>query len=178
VRTTEAASEDLLRAVEGKGRTITYALPGSEELRYLDYMGANANVGGPTMTDILLRQNPTKVEVVEEFLHGTQNRLGIIDRVGVRGAEIHVFHFADGRTVLIGPIDGDVNFIRACKCELLVDGVPTSVIQIEGEMMPARGLAKGYRSVSTRDAISVDRRALASSACVLRPLSDLRGAGG
>src|SRR5207245_2840129 len=68
IRTTEPASESLLRAVEGKGRTINYALPGSEELRYLDYMRANANVGGPNMTDILLRQNPTKVEVLEEFL--------------------------------------------------------------------------------------------------------------
>jgi hypothetical protein len=89
-----------------------------------------------------------------------------------------VFHFADGRSVLVGPIDGDVKFIRPCKCELLIDGVPTAIIQIEGEMMPDRSSAKGYRSVSTRDAICLDRQVLASSDYVLRPVSDAEGAGG
>jgi hypothetical protein len=89
-----------------------------------------------------------------------------------------VFHFADGRTVFVGPIDGDVKFIRPCKCELLIDGVPTSIIQIEGEMMPDRSPTTGYRSVSTRDAVSLSRRTLASSDCVLRPVSDRQEAGG
>jgi hypothetical protein len=107
LRTIEPASEDLIRAVEAKGRTITYALPGTDDLRYLDYMRAQANVGGPNMTDILLRQNPTKVEVLEEFLHGTQYRLGIIDRLGVQGAEIHVkeFMFRQQRLLGIAPED-------------------------------------------------------------------------
>jgi hypothetical protein len=112
LRTTEVASEELLRAVEGKGRTITYALPGSEELRYLDYMGANANVGGPTMTEILLRQNPTKVEVLEEFLHGTQNRLGIIDEVGVQGAELHVKRFMLRQQRLLGISPEDAKILQ------------------------------------------------------------------
>src|SRR5438067_11141051 len=102
LRTVESASEVLLRAVEGKGRTIGYALPGSEELRYLDYMRANANVGGPKMTDILLRQNPTKVEVLEEILHGTQSRIGVIDRLGVQGAETHVKEFMLRHQRLLG----------------------------------------------------------------------------
>jgi hypothetical protein len=88
-----------------------------------------------------------------------------------------VFPFADGRTVLVGPIDGDVKFIRSCKCELLIDGVPIAIIQIEGEMMPDRSSAQGYRSVSTRDAISLNRQVLASSDCVLRPVSP-NGVGG
>ena len=54
------------------------------------------------MTDILLRQNPTKVEVLEEFLHGTQNRLGIVDKLGVRGAEIHVKEFMLRHQRLLG----------------------------------------------------------------------------
>jgi hypothetical protein len=89
-----------------------------------------------------------------------------------------VFHFADGRTVLVGLIDGDVKFIRPCKCELLVDGVPTAILEIEGEMMPERSSTQGYRSVSTRDTISLNRKAVATSDCVLRPLSDGQGAGG
>jgi large repetitive protein len=112
LRTTEAASEELLRAVESKGRTITYALPGSEELRYLDYMEANANVGGPSMRDILLRQNPTKVEVLEEFLHGTQNRLGIIDELGVQGAETHVKQFMLRHQRLLGICQEDASILQ------------------------------------------------------------------
>jgi hypothetical protein len=85
---------------------------------------------------------------------------------------VHVFHFADGRTVLVGPVDGEVKFIRPCKCELLVNGVPTGLIQIEGEMIPDRTTPNGYRSVSTRDAISFTPEILASSDCVLQPFVD------
>ncbi len=112
MRTGEPASENLLRAVEGKGRTINYALPGSEELRYLDYMRANANVGGPKMTDILLRPDPTKVEVLEEFLHGTQYRLGVIDRLGVEGAEIHVKEFMLRHQSLLGISPEDAKILQ------------------------------------------------------------------
>jgi hypothetical protein len=53
-------------------------------------MGAEANVGGPGHLHILLRENPSKAAALEEFLHGTQSRLGIIDRLGAEGAEAHV----------------------------------------------------------------------------------------
>lgn len=98
--------------MEGKGRTISYALPGSEELRYLDYMPANANVGGPKMTDILLRQDPTKVELLEEFLHGTQYRIGVIDRLGVQGAEIHVKEFMLRHLRLLGIPPEDAKILQ------------------------------------------------------------------
>jgi large repetitive protein len=102
LRGTQAASEELLQAVAAKGRTINYALPGSDELRYLDYMRANANVGGENATHILLRTDPKKIEVLEEFLHGTQQRLGIIDRLGVPGAEVHVKEFMLNHQGLLG----------------------------------------------------------------------------
>jgi len=62
VRGGTAATEELMSAVRAHGRTIQIASEGSEELRYLNHMNANANVGGETMTDILLRENPTKIE--------------------------------------------------------------------------------------------------------------------
>ena len=93
LRGTELVSAELLSAVESKGRTITYAIPVSDELRYLDYWRANANVGGENMTDILLRQNPRKIEVLKEFLHGARKRIGLIDKIGVDAAEIHVKEF-------------------------------------------------------------------------------------
>lgn len=44
-------------------------------------------------THILLRKSPSKAAVLEEFLHGTQSKLGITDRLGTSGlgsAETHV----------------------------------------------------------------------------------------
>ena len=92
----------LLRSVEQHGRTITFATQGSDELRYLDYMGAEANVGGPGRLSILLRENPSKEAILEEFLHGTQDRLGIIDRLGENGAEIHVKSFMTRHRKMLG----------------------------------------------------------------------------
>src|SRR5207302_6678275 len=66
----ELATGDFLEAIRRKGRHITFASPGSEELRYLDWMKANANVGGGRLTLILLREDARKIEVLEEFLHG------------------------------------------------------------------------------------------------------------
>lgn len=80
----EPASAELLAAVGGK-RTLEIAQPGSEALRMLDYFGAEASVGGHLNSSILLRQNPSKAAVLEEFLHGTQARLGIVERLGTSG---------------------------------------------------------------------------------------------
>jgi len=48
---------------------------------------------------------------------------------------IELFRLGDGRTALVGPIEGNDEFIRPCRCEWLIDGVPRLVIQIEGETM-------------------------------------------
>ena len=54
-------------------RTVEIFGEGSEELRYLDAVGAEVNVGGEAMDHILLRPNPSKAAVLEEYLHGTQH---------------------------------------------------------------------------------------------------------
>jgi len=89
----EPASQELPRLVLEKRRQIEFAEEGSDDLRYLDYRAANANVGGPTCKHILLRKDPGKIEVLEEFLHGTQYRCRVIDRLGFDGAEVHVKEF-------------------------------------------------------------------------------------
>ena len=58
-------------------------------MRYLEFMKAEANVGGENMDHILVRSNPSKAAILEEFLHGAQHKLGTIDRLGVQGAEAH-----------------------------------------------------------------------------------------
>ena len=115
LRAIEPASAELLARVQSKGRTVTYALPGSDELRYLDFMQANANVGGEKMTHILLRQDPRKVEVLEEFLHGTQKRIGLIDRIGIDAAEIHVKDFMVRHQKLLGISPEDAGILVAMQ---------------------------------------------------------------
>jgi hypothetical protein len=111
----EPASQELLDAVAAHGRTVSIAQPGSDELRYLNAMRAEANVGGPNMTDILLRENPSKAAVLEEFLHGTQARLGIIDRLGVSGAEWHVKDFMIRFRGVLGLGDEDVQVLQQLR---------------------------------------------------------------
>ena len=96
------ASAELLNSMRSHGRTITIATEGSEELRFLDAVGAEASVGGPERSSIILRENPSKVGAMEEFLHGTQERLGIIERRGIQGAEDHVTDFLERHRKLLG----------------------------------------------------------------------------
>jgi hypothetical protein len=65
-------------------------------------MGANANVGGPTLTHIILWPDARKVEVLEEFLHGTQFRIGLFGRMSTIEVEIHVKRFMLRHATLLG----------------------------------------------------------------------------
>jgi hypothetical protein len=113
----EPASAELLMAVGGK-RTLEIAQPGSEALRMLDYFGAEASVGGELNSSILLRQNPSKAAVLEEFLHGTQARLGIVDRLGASGfgsAETHVKDFMVRHQSILGLSAEDVRILKILR---------------------------------------------------------------
>lgn len=73
-----------------------------------EYLNAEANVGGSDLTHILLKENPSKPAVLEEFLNGTQQKLGIVDRLGTQGAEVHVKNFMIRHQSLLGlskPVD-------------------------------------------------------------------------
>lgn len=113
----ERASEELIRAISSK-RTVEIAKIGSEEMRYLDYIGAEANVGGEQMTHIILRPDPSKAAILEEFLHGTQKRLGIIDKLGHSGmgsAETHVKDFMIRHKRLLGLGEEDVKILKILR---------------------------------------------------------------
>lgn len=112
----EKASAELLEAV-GQRRAITFAEEGSDALRFLDMRGAEAAAFGEA--DILLRTNPSRAAVLEEFLHGTQQRLGIIDRLGREGAERHVKEFMIRNRNMLGLGDEDVKLLQ----ELMEQGL-------------------------------------------------------
>jgi hypothetical protein len=113
----EPASARLLDAV-GNKRSMIIAKPGSEELRMLDYFGAEASVGGVNNSSILLRENPSKAAVLEEFLHGTQSRLGIVDRLGTSGfgsAETHVKDFMIRHQSMLGLSAEDIRILQILR---------------------------------------------------------------
>lgn len=112
LRGKEAADTRLLALVHSKGREVVFARPGSEELRYLETMRANANAGGPELTHIILRTDAKRIEVLEEFLHGTQNRLGIVQRLGVFEAEVHAKDFMTRHAALLRLAPEDVQVLR------------------------------------------------------------------
>ena len=111
----ERASQSLLTSV-GNRRAITWATPGSDAERFLNMRGAEAAAFGAD--DILLRTNPSKAAVLEEFLHGTQQRLGIVDRLGTRGfgsAETHVKDFMLRHQRMLGLSTEDVRRIQTLR---------------------------------------------------------------
>jgi hypothetical protein len=107
----ERASAQLLQNVSER-RAITWATEGSDALRYLNYRNAEAAAFG---NDIILRLSPSKAGVLEEFLHGTQTRLGIIDRLGRAGAESHVKDFMIRHQRMLGLGAEDVRILQILK---------------------------------------------------------------
>ncbi|WP_207306761.1 LysM peptidoglycan-binding domain-containing protein [Xanthomonas oryzae] len=113
----EKASPELIDSIASR-RTVVFAQEGSEDMAYLDWMQAEANVGGPDYTHILLRDDPSKAAVLEEFLHGTQSRLGIVDRLGPQGfgsAETHVKDFMIRHQSMLGLSSEDVQILRQLR---------------------------------------------------------------
>jgi len=109
----ERASQPLIDAV-GSRRTITWATEGTDALRYLNYKNAEA-AAFPASGDIIVRPNPSKAALLEEFLHGTQSRLGIIDRLGRGASETHVKEFMIRHKNMLGLSPEDVTILQTLK---------------------------------------------------------------
>lgn len=109
------ASEDLLQSLTKKGKNIIIAFPGSEEARFLEYFGANANVNTNDINHIVIKPDVRKIEILEEFLHGTQDKLGIIERLGNYNSEIHVKDFMIRHQKLLGLSSQDIQALTIMK---------------------------------------------------------------
>ena len=81
---------------------------GSDEDRFLTRFGALGNAGGSMNRHVLLRPHVSTTVALEEFLHGTQARLGLIERLGVDGCEAHVKEFMIRHRRLLGLTDREV----------------------------------------------------------------------
>ncbi len=87
-------------------------------MRYLDWMGAEANVNrtqdSERLTHILLRPGASKAGVLEEFLHGTQDKLGLLSR-GEAYAEWHVEDFMVRHAHLLQLGEEDVKILKVLR---------------------------------------------------------------
>lgn len=112
----ERASQTPIDAV-GRKREITWATPGSGAERFLD-MHLAEGAAFPPDPAILLRPNPSKAALLEEFLHGTQGRIGVIDRLGNSGfgsAETHVKDFMIRHQSMLGLSAEDVQRLQKLR---------------------------------------------------------------
>jgi len=99
------ASEALLNLMRAHGRTIVIATEGSAELRYLESNGLEGSAGGENNSHIILRPGASRATAMEEFLHGTQSRLGVVMQRGVGGynpAEDALMDFMQRHAKLLG----------------------------------------------------------------------------
>jgi hypothetical protein len=82
-----------------------------------------------------------------------------------------MFSFSDGRTVLIGSLEGGENvIIRPGPCDVYLGDRKVQTIQIEPEMIPQRSNPLEFhsmRAVSTLDKISITKDLVASKICRL-----------
>ena len=122
VRGSTIADNDLLQLIKSKGRKIVVATPGSEEARFLDYFGANASVNTGDLNHIIVRPNVFKIEILEEFLHGTQQKLGIIEKLGNFGSEIHVKNFMIRHKKMLGLSLKDVQALKIMRDSYIEGG--------------------------------------------------------
>jgi NADH-quinone oxidoreductase subunit E len=109
LRGKERASAELLNRIRAKGRVVSFSVEGSDERRNLQKCRANAlNLVGL----IILQEDVRKIEALEEFLHGTQERLGLFQHVNTVEAEIHVKQFMLRHRHLLGISQEDADILE------------------------------------------------------------------
>jgi RHS repeat-associated protein len=103
----EKASDNLIEQI-GKKRDLR---TGTDIERLLDSQGAEAAMFDGTNL-ILHKANPSKAALLEEFLHGTQSKLGIINKLGRTEVEAHVKDFMIRHKKMLNLMDEDVNILQ------------------------------------------------------------------
>lgn len=105
-RASEAVDPQLLLKLESRG----YVIDQSDEVQwYLDYRKANAATF--LQKDLLLRHDPRLIEVLEEYLHNVQRKIGLTDVSTPWELEIHVKEFMLRHQTLLGISQADAEWI-------------------------------------------------------------------
>jgi RHS repeat-associated protein len=103
----EMASDDLIRGVAGKYEVETVG-----KGHWLNKVWAESDNAMYSNGTVYLRPDARKIEVLEEFLHGTQDKLGLMDKLGYPGYEVHVKQFMLRHQKMLGIGDADASVLR------------------------------------------------------------------
>ncbi len=106
-RGTQLADSALLDKLRARGYTIDQ----SDEIQaYLSLRGANAATF--RTKDLLLKPDPRKIEVLEEFLHNVQEKIGLPGEMSISQLEVHVKNFMLRHRKLLGISEpGDIQWL-------------------------------------------------------------------
>lgn len=111
----QKASSELLDAMKRKGRDIVIAQPGMEEFDYLTFRKVEGSAGGDNHAHMLMKPGCMKITAVEEFLHGTQSKIGMLDRTAPEIAEYRVKDFMIRHSRLLGLDENDVSVLEVLR---------------------------------------------------------------
>lgn len=117
-------TQGLVQSMEGKGRTIIIGEPGSRVWSDLETVGANAKVIYPWCDEIMVKSNAPRVALLEEFLHGTQQKIGLLDipEMPRHLPEIHVKDFMLRHSKMLGLTENEITLLEELK-ERAINGL-------------------------------------------------------
>jgi len=113
------AEPELIESMKAKGREFLTAEQGGDLEKHLVSSHAEASVfpgdGVPHL--IIIKPGASKVSVLEEFLHGTQKSLGILDNAAIprHYAEVHVKDFMLRHRRMLGLSEDDFVLLEHLK---------------------------------------------------------------
>lgn len=117
-------TQELVQSMEGKGRTIIIGEPGTQVWSDLETVGANAKVIYPWCDEIMVKSNAPRVALLEEFLHGTQQRIGLLDipEMPRHLPEIHVKDFMLRHSKMLDLTENEITLLEELK-ERAINGL-------------------------------------------------------
>ncbi|MDQ5936748.1 MAG: hypothetical protein QG574_4084 [Cyanobacteriota bacterium erpe_2018_sw_21hr_WHONDRS-SW48-000092_B_bin.40] len=115
------ADPAMLAKIEKRGIPIRYVEPGSEDLAHLKSVKAQAAYRHflDGSQEIILPIEPRKIQILEEFLHSTQRKLGLTEELATPMLEVHVKDFIARHHKLLGLSANDLAVIEAMKREAI-----------------------------------------------------------
>ena len=109
----------LIQKIQDKGWTINIARKGSDDYRYLIKYNIDASINTGVPKHILIKEGAPKSALLEEYLHGTQLKLGLLEKYeSVQALEVHVKDFMLRHTEILGINNPhDIKLLQQLKIE-------------------------------------------------------------
>lgn len=111
--------QKLIDTMKSKGWQIEIVRPGTDDYRYFTKYNIDASINTGVPKHILIKEGAPKSALLEEYLHGTQLKLGLLEKYGSREAlEVHIKDFMIKHSKILG-LDNphDIKLLQQLKLE-------------------------------------------------------------